>query len=625
MTERQPNLANKGGREVTPGLALTADFSPAAFKPGSKISGRYRIEEFLGRGAFGEVYRAHDEMLGRAIALKTFVLKKRESQDQIETALEEARTIARLDHPNIVPVYDVGREGNAAWMAMRLVKGEGLDIVLGREEKLAEKRALQLLRQVSKALDHAHRKGIIHRDVKPSNILVEPGEEGAEHAWLADFGIAEVLAGGGSTTERTIAGTPSYMSPEQIAGKRVDARSDIFALGCVAYELITGKRAFSGETTPAVMYRVVHDQPEEMSQLAGLAGTRFEALCRRALAKFPEDRYQTVEQFIREMEALDRPEAARSPRAIRALLAKFFQPREASRWDGIHLLDVRDLHKAYRAKRKVLDGINLSLKTGSIYALLGRNGSGKTTFIRTCLGIYQKDAGTVSIFGRDPSRDGPAILARLGYVPETFTAYESLSIGDLVHFLRPFYPHWDNTYFYQLLGRYELPVDVKVRDFSKGMKTKVSLLAALSHRPEFLVLDDPTIGLDAVTLAEVFETLQDVSRQEGATVFISSHNIDEVEKIATHIGFLKDGKLLLSDTLEGLRLRTREVRLTFSDDVPALPPIEQFKTVKASGRHLTGVIFDTSSSALKQLRALTPIDMEVRELTLKEIFVNLLR
>jgi ABC-type multidrug transport system ATPase subunit/tRNA A-37 threonylcarbamoyl transferase component Bud32 len=625
MTEQQPDPAHKSSREVTPDQALTAEFSQAAFIPGSKVSGRYRIEELLGRGAFGEVYRAHDEMLGRAIALKAFVLKTRESQDQIETALEEARTIARLDHPNIVPVYDVGREGNAAWMAMRLVKGEGLDVVLTREEKLDAKRAVRLLRQVSKALDHAHRKGIIHRDVKPSNILVEPGEEGAEHAWLADFGIAEVLAGGGRSTEKLIAGTPSYMSPEQISGKRVDARSDIFALGCVAYELITGKRAFSGETHPAVMYRVVHDQPEEMSQLAGLAGKRFEALCRRALAKFPEDRYQTVEQFIKEMEALDRPEAAPGSRAMSALLARFIRPREAYRWDGVNLLEVRDLHKAYRARRKVIDGINLKLKTGSIYALLGRNGSGKTTFIRTCLGIYRKDAGAVSIFGRDPFRDAPAILARLGYVPESFTCYDTLTIADLVHFLRAFYPHWDNTYYYQLLSRYDLPLDVKIRDFSKGMKTKVSLLAALSHRPEFLVLDDPTLGLDAVSLTEVFETLQDVSHQEGATVFISSHNIDEVEKIATHIGFLKDGKLLLSDTLEGLRLRTREVRLTFSDDVPALPPIEQFRPVKASGRRLTGVIFDTSSSALNQLRALSPTEMEIRELTLKEIFVNLLR
>ncbi|MGD0698040.1 MAG: protein kinase [Terriglobia bacterium] len=626
MTERRPGAPKDSPTEITQDGALTAEFLPATFNVGSKISGRFRIEKFLGRGAFGEVFRAHDEVLGRSVALKAFVLKKQGSQGRVETALEEARTIAKLDHPNIVSVFDVGREGDAAWMAMRLVPGEGLDTLLAREGKIELKRAAPLLRQVSKALDHAHRKGVIHRDVKPSNILVEKREDGSEHVWLADFGIAEVLAGEATPShERLIAGTPSYMSPEQIAGKRVDARSDIFALGCVAYELITGERAFPGETQTDVMYRVVHDQPAQMGQLSALAGKKFDSLCRRALAKFPEDRYQTVEQVMKELEDLERDDGKGRATVASVILTKIFRTGETARWDGVHLLAVHDLYKTYKFRRKVLCGISLTVKTGSIYALLGRNGSGKTTFIRTCLGIYRKDSGSISIFGRDPFRDGPAVLGRLGYVPETFVAYDTLTIGEMVQFLRAFYPRWDNAYFYQLLGRYELPLDAKIRDFSKGMKTKVSLLSALSHRPEFLLLDDPTIGLDAVTLAEVFETLQDVSRQEGTTVFISSHNIDEVEQIATHIGFLKDGKMLLSDTLDGLRLRTREVRLTFRDDVPPLPAIEQFKPVKSSGRRLTGVVFDTSSGALEKLKALSPMDMDVRELTLKEIFVNLLR
>jgi ABC-type multidrug transport system ATPase subunit/tRNA A-37 threonylcarbamoyl transferase component Bud32 len=622
MTERLPDAP----KEIAQDQALTAEVSLPNFSPGATISGRYRIEEFLGRGAFGEVYRAHDEMLGRSVALKTFALKKRGSQGRVESALEEARTIAKLDHPNIVSVFDVGREGNAAWMAMRLVPGEGLEAILARERRLEPKRALQHLRQIARALDHAHRKGIIHRDVKPSNILVEKREDGIEHCWLADFGIAEVLAGEAAPSrERIVAGTPSYMSPEQIAGKQVDARSDIFSVGCVAYELVTGRRAFPGETQTDVMRRVVHDQPEQMSQLAGLAGKKFEALCRRALAKFPEDRYQTAENMLRALEDVERGDDDVRPRTATALFAKFFRPSEPARWDGDYVLDVRNLQKAYRFHRNVLCGVHLRVKTGSIYALLGRNGSGKTTFIRTCLGIYRKDSGSILVFGRDPFANGPAVLSRLGYVPETFVAYDSLTIGDLVQFLRAFYPRWDNSYFYQLLGRYELPLEVKIRDFSKGMKTKVSLLSALSHRPELLVLDDPTIGLDAVTLAEVFETLKDVSRQEGTTVFISSHNIDEVEQIATHIGFLKEGKMLLSDSLDGLRVRTREVRLTFIDDVPPLPDIAQFKPVKTSGRHLTGVVFDTSSGALDKLKSLGPAEMEVRELTLKEIFVNLLR
>jgi ABC-type multidrug transport system ATPase subunit/tRNA A-37 threonylcarbamoyl transferase component Bud32 len=607
--------------------ALTAEWAPWAFPPGSKVSGRYRIEQALGRGAFGEVYRAYDEVLGRAIALKAFGIKKASAQlsEQLDASLEEARTIAKLDHPNIVPVYDVGREGNATWMAMKLVQGENLDTDIRKKGKLEAGEAFRFLKEVAGALDHAHRRGIIHRDVKPSNILIERREDGEEHVWLADFGIAKILTGPTTLRERFIAGTPSYMSPEQINGKRVDARTDIFALGCVAYELLTGKRAFAAETHSEAIYRVVHEQPEEMGRLASLAGKRCEAMIRRALAKFPEDRFQTVEEFAKELEAVARGEESAEEKRRGFPFLRLLRHAPSAQWDGMHVLTLRDISKGYGFKKKVIAGINLNVKTGSIYALLGRNGSGKTTLIRTFLAIYRKDSGSVAIFGRDPYREGPAVLSRLGFVPESLVAYDSLTISGLVHLLRAFYPKWDNAYFYQLLGRYELPLDTKIRDFSKGMKTKVSLIAALSHRPELLILDDPTIGLDAVTLTDVFETLQEVSRQEGTSVFIASHNIDEVEKIASHIGFLKDGSLLLSDTLEGLKTRTREVRLTFPDDVPELPAIAQFKPVKASGRRLTGVIFDTSSSALERLKALRPADMEVRELTLKEIFVNLLR
>ncbi len=607
--------------------APTMEWSGWAFTTGQKVSGRYRIEEALGRGAFGEVYRAYDETLGRAIALKAFPTRKVTEQDSdpTDSSLAEARTIAKLDHSNIIPVYDVGREGNATWMAMKLVQGETLDADLRKQGKYEVGKAMRCMRQVAAALDHAHRRGIIHRDVKPSNILIESREDGEPHVWLADFGIAKILTGPTTTQERVIAGTPSYMSPEQIAGKRVDARTDIFALGCLAYELLTGKRAFSGETHSEAIYRVVHEQPEELSRIASLAGKRCESMVRRALAKFPEDRFQTVEELSKELQAIERGEEAQETRRRTLPFLRRLQTAQRGQWDGVYVISLRDLTKGYGFKKKVVNGISLNVKTGSIYAMLGRNGSGKTTMIRTFLGIYRQDSGSVSIFGRNPHREGPAVLSRLGFVPDTLVAYDTLTISGLVHFLKAFYPKWDNAYFYQLLGRYELPLDTKIRDFSKGMKTKVSLIAALSHRPELLILDDPTMGLDAVTLTDVFDTLQEVSRQEGTTVFIASHNIDELEKIATHIGFLKDGDLLLSDTLEGIKTRTREVRLTFPDDVPEVPAIPEFRPVKASGRRLTGVIFDTSSSALDRLKALRPAEMEIRELTLKEIFINLLR
>ena len=576
------------------------------FAADTKIGNRYRIVESIGRGAFGEVYKAVDEMLGREVALKTVSLERSDApQAESERFLEEARTIARLDHPNIVPVYDAGIENSVPWMAMRLIHGTGLDAVLLAESRLEVERGTRLLAQASSALDHAHRRGIVHRDVKPSNLLLERRDDGAEHLWLADFGIARILSGKSTNWDGVIAGTPSYMSPEQITGKRVDTRTDIFALGCIAFEIVTGRRAFDGNTFSQVLYKIVHESPDGLNELRGLAGEDFEAIVRRALARSPEDRYQNVREFA---DDLTRRKPAKAVR----------------QWDGRTTLAVESVRKAYN-KGDVLKGLTLEVSTGSVYACLGRNGSGKSTLIRTFLGIYRPDSGSVLVFGRDPVRDGPAILARIGYVPDAVTSYDWLTVAEYFDFIKKFYPRWDNSYCYRLLARYDLPTDVRIRDLSKGMKTKVLVVAALSHRPEFLVLDDPTLGLDSVVLSEVFETIGEVSRQDGTTVFISSHNLEEVEKVATHIGFVSDGVITISDSLDKLKLRTREVRLTFRDDVPDLSRLEKFRIVKTSGRRLTGVVLDTSSGVLDRLRSFNPEDVEIRELTLKEIFVNFMR
>jgi len=317
-------------KEAVQGESLAEELADSALSLGRKVAGRYRIEEFLGRGAFGKVYRAHDDVLNRPVALKTFELNQEDSPGRMEAVLAEARTIAKLDHDNIVSVFDAGHEGNAAWIVMRLVEGEGLNRVLAREGRFERHRAARLLRQISKALDHAHRKGIIHRDVKPSNILVEKREDGSEHAWLADFGIAQMLAGA-PLKERLVAGTPSYMSPEQIAGKRVDARTDIFAVGCVAYELISGRRAFPAETQTEMKHHVIHDQPELMSQLPSLAGEKLASVCRRALAEFPEDRYQTAEELLKELEGVERGEGDGPVRAARGLIVKVFRTQQPVR------------------------------------------------------------------------------------------------------------------------------------------------------------------------------------------------------------------------------------------------------------------------------------------------------
>ena len=599
------------------------------FMPQRKFAGRYRIEARVGAGGFGDVFRAYDEMLNRVVSLKVVSLEKgqksgTEGQTSLDAALKEARTVAKLDHPNIVPVYDVGIEGSTVWMAMKLVDGEDCAAILAKSGRVAPAMALAWLRQAAATLDYAHSKGVIHKDIKPSNLIIEKHGDAPDHVWLVDFGIAKILTGNTAAFEGSLAGTPNYMSPEQITGKRVDGRSDLFSLGSVAYELVTGKRAHPGVSYAEVTYSVVHRLPENLGEVEDLAGKPFAALVARALAKGPEDRFQDASQMLQEFDVVERGEQDRRTKITGRLLAPF-RAAVPGAWDGRDVLAVRRLSKAYRRKKKALDDVTLSLATGSICAVLGRNGSGKTTFIRTVMGLYRPDSGSISIFGRDPFRERPAILSRIGYVSETFTAYDSLSVAQYIGFLRSFYPKWDNAYCYRLLGDYSLPLDAKIRDLSRGMQTKMSLVGALSHRPEFLVLDDPTLGLDAASSREVFETLKDACQQENATVLISSHHLDEVEGIATHIAFLEDGKLRVSSTLAELRARTREVTMTFRGPAPDVRGIEDFKLLKASETRVTGLLLDTTPRALHRLEELGAEQVDVKELNLKEIFVGFLR
>ena len=536
----------------------TLPFWPSLFDPGRLVAGRYRIEALLGQGGFGRVYRAFDQKLERIVALKVLTLPQDpEAQSvRIRRFDEEARAVARLDHPSIVPVYDAGLEEENPWMAMRLVAGSSLDKALRKGGPLPPARALRLLLQMAGALSHAHRRGVVHRDVKPANILLEE-RDGAEHAWLTDFGIAKLLTGLDLTQIGVVLGTPSYMSPEQATGKPVDARTDIFALGCVAAELVTGRPAFQGSSAMELLHAIVH-KPANLGELRRQAGAGFEAAVLRCLAKSPEDRWQTVDDLAEELEALtmsgeEKPAKRRERR--------FGLPRKRAEaaWDGAFPLQVTGLTKGFGFGKPILSGLDLEIPRGAVYALMGRNGSGKTTLIRTCLGIYRRDGGQVAVFGRDPQREGPAVLARVGLVPDALAVDEKMKVRELLAFASRFYTQWDQAHCYRLLARYDLPLEKKIRDLSRGMKTKVSLIMALAHRPDLLLLDDPTLGLDAVILEEFVESLEEAAR-EGATVLIASHNYGELERIATHAGFFKEGRIVLSESIPDLKARFSGVR-----------------------------------------------------------------
>ncbi len=588
----------------------------ASFVAGGVIGDRYEIVHMIARGGFGEVYRARDTLLERECAIKILASSAGEGGDGL---LQEARTAARLDHPNIVPVYDVGRADGRLWIAMRLIVGDPLSRAFAPGETVPLARIVSILGQAADAIAHAHRKGIIHRDVKPQNLLVER-RDGGDHVWLTDFGIATVLAG--ASVAHALAGTPGYMAPEQISGRRVDARTDIFALGCIAYELFTGARAFRADSYSELVFKVVHTDPPDFGEARRRFGADAEAFLRKTLAKSPDDRFSTMEETALALRRLEQP--ARAP--ARALdVRKLLRRAAPATWSGRDVVSVHDLKKRYVLGKWVLDGASFQVDRGAIYALLGRNGSGKTTAIRTMLGLYARNGGEVRIFGRDPQKSRTEVLSRVGYVPETFAGYDSLRVPDYLGLVARFYPNWDQAYCNALLGRYALPLTEKVKALSRGERTKLSLVAALSHKPDLLLLDDPTLGLDAVVLDEFFETLGEASQKLGTTILLSTHNMTELEPIATHAGFLADGKILLSDTLDAIRLRTREVVMTFADEPPDVASIPEFRVARASGRKVTGIVLDTSSGAMERLRALQPVEMNVRELTLREIFVSLLR
>jgi serine/threonine-protein kinase len=256
--------------------------------------GRYQIRRELGRGMMGVVYEAEDPVLVRAVALKTiqlaFAVEPAEREAFERRFLTEARTAARLSHPGIVVVHDTGREPETGtlYMALELLRGRPLDQVIREEAPLPWRDALRIAERVARALAHAHAEGVVHRDVKPSNVMVLPGGEPK----IMDFGIAKVETAHLTATGQFF-GTPLYMSPEQAAGTGLDGRSDLFSLGAVLYEMLTGRRAFAGEGVTQIVLNVATREPAAPSSLVAGVPRDVDALVARALAKRPADRYAT--------------------------------------------------------------------------------------------------------------------------------------------------------------------------------------------------------------------------------------------------------------------------------------------------------------------------------------------
>ncbi len=270
----------------------------------SRRFGRYEILGELGRGAMGVVYKARDPQIDRMVALKTVSLRGQDPDDAAEFRqrfINEAQLAGRLHHPGIVSVFDVGEEEETRepYIVLEYVSGQPLNKVLAREKKLTPLRALQLAEEVASALDYAHSQGVTHRDIKPGNILLT--EDG--HAKIADFGIAKLNLAH-FTIPGKVLGTPAYMAPEQLSGEGADGRSDLFSLGVILYAMVTGHSPFQGNSATTVCFKVANREPLPASALDLHLPAELDAVIAHAMAKHPEERYQTGREFADDLRLL---------------------------------------------------------------------------------------------------------------------------------------------------------------------------------------------------------------------------------------------------------------------------------------------------------------------------------
>lgn len=263
--------------------------------------GRYEVIRELGQGAMGVVYQAKDPLIDRIVAIKTINLGlAMEGKDEYEGRFyQEAKAAGRLNHPNIVTIYDVGKGEDIAYIAMEFLQGRELRDIMNDGGLLPVDHVLDIVAQVASGLSYAHEHDIIHRDVKPSNIMVI--RDG--HVKITDFGIARMASSAVRTQTGMVLGSPKYMSPEQVMGKEIDQRSDIFSLGVMLYEMLTGQAPFNGDNVNAIMYQTLNAAPPAPSSLNAAVPEMLNFIVAKALAKGLDDRYQNAKDFAIDLRA----------------------------------------------------------------------------------------------------------------------------------------------------------------------------------------------------------------------------------------------------------------------------------------------------------------------------------
>ncbi|MDD2707965.1 MAG: ABC transporter ATP-binding protein [Verrucomicrobiae bacterium] len=293
------------------------------------------------------------------------------------------------------------------------------------------------------------------------------------------------------------------------------------------------------------------------------------------------------------------------------------------------IIETHNLNRRFGRTEAVRD-LTFQVPEGTIYAFLGPNGAGKTTTIQMLLNILRPTSGEARILGVDSKSVGPAQLVQIGYVSENQKLPEAMTVSEFLAWCKPMYPSWDDAFCKDLLARFELPADRKLKHLSRGMKMKAALLASIAYRPRILVLDEPFSGLDPLMRDEFIRGVLELSEREKWTVFISSHDIDEVERLADWVGILNMGKLHLSEARESLQRRFRKIEFTVSEENRKLPASlpGQWMVAEAAGcgvRFVTGEYRNGETEA--QILKIFPdaVQIAVAPMPLREIFLALAR
>lgn len=282
---------------------------------------------------------------------------------------------------------------------------------------------------------------------------------------------------------------------------------------------------------------------------------------------------------------------------------------------------IRHVTRKFGSKN-ALDDVSLDIPRGTVFGLIGGNGAGKTTLIRHILGLLKARTGTVRVFGIDPVADPVGVLARVGYLSEDRDLPDWMRVYELMRYMQAFYPRWDETYAEELREMFDLDPKTRIRDLSRGQRARAGLLVALAHRPELLVLDEPSSGLDPVVRRDILGAIIRTIADEGRTVLFSSHLLDEVERVADHVAIIHQGKVLLSETMDDLKQSHRRLTLRFDQSMLQPPSLDGTLTSEGMGAEWTYVCKGDEKQLKQQVDSIGATIVEESSLTLDEIFVS---